>query len=84
MDAQKYLLQNQLINRCTLCQNLYTEYQNQLNLCPKAKVYIDFHGALVAKHTPDKHFDFILFVNFLSITKQLKWKDIFLRIWSLI
>tara|TARA_B110000285_G_C15136819_1_gene627546 strand:- start:1596 stop:1886 length:291 start_codon:yes stop_codon:yes gene_type:complete len=63
---------------------LYTGYQNELNLCPKAKVFIDFHGGLVAKHTADKHFDFIMFVNFLSTTKQLKWKEVFLKIWSLI
>ena len=56
--------QNQL-SRCLYCGTLYTASQQEWMVCPKAKVFIDFHGSVIAKHAGDRNFDINKFVMHL-------------------
>jgi hypothetical protein len=46
-----------VLNRCIYCGLLYTGEQNQWMMCPKAKIFIDFHGQVIAQHVADRTFD---------------------------
>jgi hypothetical protein len=48
-------------------------------ICPKAKVFIDFHGSVIAKHVSDRQFDINKFVMHLR-QKQIPWKDIYWKL----
>lgn len=37
-----------MLNRCVYCNCLYTEAQREWLNCPKAKIFIDFHGSVIA------------------------------------
>ena len=49
--------------------------------CPKANLFIDFHGNVVAKHQSDKHWDINKFVLFLR-QKQIAWPEIFWKMFA--
>ena len=46
-----------LLNRCIYCGKLYTNEQNTWMMCPNAKIFIDFHGQVIAQHVADRFFD---------------------------
>lgn len=48
-------------------------------ICPKAKIFIDFHGSVIAQHISDRSWDINKFVMFLR-QKLVHWKDIFMKI----
>lgn len=31
-------------------------------MCPKAKIFIDFHGSVIAEHVADRNFDINKFI----------------------
>ena len=37
-----------LLSRCIYCGQLYTSEQNQWMMCANAKIFIDFHGQVIA------------------------------------
>jgi hypothetical protein len=37
-----------LLSRCIYCSTLYTSDQNKQIMCPNAKIFIDFHGQVIA------------------------------------
>mmetsp|Transcript_12367 Transcript_12367/g.19224 ORF Transcript_12367/g.19224 Transcript_12367/m.19224 type:complete len:216 (+) Transcript_12367:679-1326(+) len=47
-----------LIEFCSACGVLYTKYQNERANCRKSREFVDFHGHIVRRHTPDPGFDF--------------------------
>lgn len=36
------------LNRCVYCNSLFTLGQREWVMCPKAKIFIDFHGTVIA------------------------------------
>jgi hypothetical protein len=50
-------------------------------VCPKAKIFIDFHGSVIAKHVADRSWDINKFLMFLK-QKSISWKDMYWKIWS--
>lgn len=56
---------NNSLHRCINCSTLYTNNQKEWMQCPKANLYVDFHGNVISKHESDKHWDINKFVLFL-------------------
>ena len=42
--------EHNMLHRCVNCNSLYTNMQREWMHCPKANIFIDFHGNVVAKH----------------------------------
>lgn len=40
--------ENNMVQRCVYCNSLYTNSQREWMVCPKAKIFIDFHGTVIA------------------------------------
>ena len=70
------------LNRCVYCNSLFTLEQRQWAVCPKAKIFIDFHGAVIAQHVPDRSWDINKFVMYLRQKQNLPWKEIFLKFYA--
>lgn len=70
-----------MLNRCVYCDELYTQKQREWMACPKAKIFIDTHGTVIAQHVSDKTWDINKFVMFLR-QKTVPWKDIFFKIYA--
>jgi len=45
---------------------LYTSEQNQWMMCANAKIFIDFHGQVIAQHVADRFFDLNGFIQFMN------------------
>ena len=69
--------------RCVYCSQLFTRKQKQQMLCPKAEMFIDFHGQVIAKHIEDRSWDMNQFIHFLRIN-ALSWREIYYKIKSLL
>jgi hypothetical protein len=54
-----------MIYKCAYCDHLYTNAQREWMICPKAKIFIDFHGSVIAQHVSDRSWDINKFVMFL-------------------
>jgi hypothetical protein len=54
-----------MLHRCVYCNELYTSAQREWMMCPKAKIFIDFYGTVIAQHVSDKTWDINKFVMFL-------------------
>lgn len=50
--------------------------------CSQAKIFIDFHGKVIAHHVADRYFDLNSFIQFMNTTKGLKWKEIYWKLWA--
>lgn len=37
-----------MLHRCAYCNSLFTQAQREWMMCPKAKIFIDFHGTVIA------------------------------------
>ena len=37
-----------MLHRCVYCDYLYTSAQREWMVCDKAKIFIDFHGSVIA------------------------------------
>lgn len=77
----KYMLQ-----RCAYCNKLFSLQSQDKLSCSKAKIFIDFHGTVIAKHMADRAFDFKKFVWYIMSRKLIDYKRLFWRVisWSLI
>jgi hypothetical protein len=51
-------------------------------MCPNAKIFIDFHGQVIAQHVSDRFFDLNGFIQYMNTQKQVKWKDIYWKVWA--
>lgn len=72
--------QNKL-SRCIYWNILYTQEQNEWMTCPKADIFIDYRGRVLAKHVPDSNWDINEFLNFLR-KNGLSWRRIFWKVWA--
>jgi hypothetical protein len=50
-------------------------------VCPKAKIFIDFHGIVIAQHVADRYWDINRFIQFMK-KEGVTWKDIYWKIWG--
>ena len=57
--------ENNMLNKCMNCSDLFSHSQREWMVCPKAEVYIDFYGQEQRKHKSDKLWDINKFVEFL-------------------
>jgi len=71
-----------ILNRCVYCNALYTLSQREWLRCPKAKIFIDFHGTVIAQHVADRSWDINKFVLFLRQKQNLPWKEIFMKFYA--
>ena len=52
-------------------------------VCPKAKIFIDFHGNVMAEHVPMAKWDMNkLLLNLRA--RKLSWRDIYWKVWGII
>lgn len=75
-----------MLQRCAYCNKLYSQQQQDKLSCNKAKIFIDFHGSVIAKHMPDRAFDFKKFIGYVSSKKLLDYRSLFWRViaWTLV
>ena len=71
-----------MLNRCVYCNSLFTLAQREWVMCPKAKIFIDFHGGVIAQHVADRSWDINKFVMHLRQKQNLPWKEIFLKFYA--
>lgn len=78
MKKLELLLEDEIniLHRCVYCHNLFTERQREFVVCPKAQIFIDFHGSVIAQHIADHMWDVNKFVTWLRNSKNLSWKEI--------
>lgn len=60
---------------------LYTDQQNEWMTCPKATIFIDYRGRVLAKHIPDSNWDINEFFSFMR-KNGLSWRRIFWKVWA--
>jgi len=66
---------------CQQCKKVYhTDFRSWM-VCPKAKMFVDVHGKMVAKHSIDPTWSINKYI--ISMRKSLlTWKQIYWRIWG--
>ena len=67
--------------RCFYCSQLFTSDQREWMVCPKAKIFIDFHGSVIAHHVADRYWDMNRFIQFMR-KENISWKDIYWKVWG--
>ena len=45
------------VARCGQCGRLYSAAARSNLVCPRARLYVDFNGAIIARHTPMRRFE---------------------------
>jgi hypothetical protein len=60
---------------------LYTDEQSEWMTCPKADIFIDYRGRVLAKHVPDSNWVIDEFFGFLK-KNGVSWRRIFWKVWS--
>jgi DNA-directed RNA polymerase subunit RPC12/RpoP len=68
--------------KCSYCTKLFTQQQQEKFGCPKAKIFIDYHGSVIAKHMLDRSFDSKKFITFLKNSLKYTWRQIYWKIYS--
>lgn len=68
------------LHKWNYCHNLFTQNQMDKFGCPKAKIFVDFHGKVIADHMFDRSFDIKKFISFCKNTMKLTWKQIYWKI----
>lgn len=69
------------LNRCVYCNKLYTNEQHEWMMCEKARIFIDFHGNVIAEHVADRNWEINKFFLFLK-EQSLTWREIYWKIWA--
>jgi hypothetical protein len=46
--------ESNILYRCVYCSKLFTRAQKDWVHCHKAKIFIDFHGSVIAEHVADR------------------------------
>ena len=73
--------ESNMIYRCIYCNTLFTQEQREWNVCPKAKIFIDFHGSVIAQHVADRYWELNKFIQFLR-KESVPWKEIYWKVWA--
>jgi hypothetical protein len=80
LDDMLQIEKNKL-SRWIYCNILYTEEQTEWMTCPKADIFIDFRGRVLAKHVPDSNWSIDEFFAFLK-KNSVSWRRIFWKVWA--
>lgn len=70
------------LHLCVYCRSLFTAKQRERTVCPKADIFIDFHGNAIAKHVADETWDVSRYVRHCHEQLQLPWRAIYWRVWG--
>lgn len=70
------------LHLCVYCRALFTATQRECTVCPKADIFIDFHGNAIAKHVADTDWDVGRYVRYCHEKLQLSWRAIYWRLWG--
>lgn len=68
---------------CQHCKKVYFSDFRSWMICPKAKMYVDVHGKMIAKHSIDPNWNINKFIVALR-KAMLSWKQIYWQIWGLV
>lgn len=84
MKKLELLLEDEsnVLFRCAYCNKLYTRSQKAWMICTKAKLFIDFHGNVIAEHVADRNWEINKFIHFLRQQGGLSWRETYWKIWS--
>ena len=69
------------LKKCIYCNALFNSNQKDAVICPKAEIFVDYHGSVIACHIADRNWDLSKFVHFLR-TKNLSFREIYWKIWT--
>ncbi len=70
-----------MILKCIYCGQLFSAGNREWMICPKAEIFIDFHGNVIAQHISDRGWDLNKFIHFLR-TSSLSWREIYWKIYA--
>jgi hypothetical protein len=85
MNKLELFLENEMrdseLNQCINCGRLFTE-QSELSYCQHAKMQINFHGVVVARHKPNPDWSRSRYILRLRSDGK-SWREIFWHIWGI-
>lgn len=67
---------------CSCCGKVYATAGQDRLLCTRAKLSIDFHGNVLAAHTPSAHWTAGRYLNTLRMQRR-SWRDLYWHVWGL-
>ena len=70
-----------LLLKCIHCDQLYTENQRKVLVCPHAKPEA---GRPPQLHQSDTSWNFIIFIQFLKKKYRISWRAVYWKVWSYI
>lgn len=70
-----------MLYKCIYCNKLFSCMNREWMVCPKAKIFIDFHGKVIAEHMSDRSWDINKFIHFLR-QMSLSWREIYWKIYA--
>ena len=71
-----------VMERCCYCGKLFAAKDRCKTACSKAKIFIDFHGNVIAEHAPSRAWDVNKYLLSLR-ARKLSWSEIYWRVWGL-
>lgn len=74
--------ENNNLYKWSYCDKLFTQKQQEKLVWPKAKIFIDFHGLVIANHVFDRSFEIKKFISYLKNTIKMSWKQIYWKVYS--
>lgn len=69
------------LNRCMYWNTLFTDSQAEWMSWPRANIFIDYRGRVLANHVPDKNWDINDLFNFIR-KNGVSWRRIFWKVWG--
>lgn len=69
------------LHRCMYCSTLFTDSQAEWMSWPRADIFIDYRGRVLANHLPDKNWDINDLFNFIR-KNGVSWRRIFWKVWG--
>lgn len=63
------------------CDQLFTSTQGEWMTCPRAELFIDYRGRVLANHVADKNWDHNEFLSFIR-KNGVSWRRIFWKVWG--
>lgn len=73
--------ESNMLNRWMYCNTLFTSGQSEWMTCPRAEIFIDYRGRVLAKHVADKNWVISEFFDFMN-KNGVSWRRIFWKVWS--
>ena len=73
--------ESNMLNWWMYCNTLFTSGQSEWMTCPRAEIFIDYRGRVLAKHVADKNWIISEFFDFMN-KNGVSWRRIFWKVWS--